>query len=125
MSAHISLQIRHAFQDLERLAVGLEFPIARLWVAGTDRKSPRGDPLIGTYQESYLAMKINPPEGTIAEAIGMVHRAFLSAPADLLPVLADPDLRKSLYCTLDSEGERLDLNSLSILVELGIELEVE
>jgi len=125
MATHVGLRLRHASNDLAGLAAGLGLPAARMWIAGDARKTPLGDPLPGTYQESYLALNISSSSETISGAIEVVRAAILAAPPDLRVLLADPALRKSLYCTLESNGEGIDLNALKTLVELGIELEIE
>src|SRR4051812_17076262 len=121
MTTHISLQLRHASADLKKLAAALPFPVSRAWVAGTERKTVQGQVLTGTYEESYLSMKVSPLSGTISGAVAAVEEAFIGVPNDVRLALAEPSLHKCLYCTLDETGEEVDSESLRILVERGIE----
>lgn len=125
MSTHINLQLRHASADLQKLAGALPFPVSRIWVAGAERKTPRGDSLEGTYQTSYLSLKVSSSSNTIAGAIAAVKQAFLAVPSEFRPMLANPSLNKCLYCTPDKVGEEIDLVSLKSLVEQGIELRLD
>jgi hypothetical protein len=122
MTTHISLQLRHVSRDLEELAASLALPVSRIWVAGTARRSPRGDALAGQHQDSYVALKIVLSSGTIVGAIEVVRQAFSNVSNDLRSTLADPALRKVLYWTLETGGEEIDLTALKTLIDLGVEL---
>ncbi|GKS93400.1 hypothetical protein AVAK2825_02715 [Acidovorax sp. SUPP2825] len=122
MTTHMSLQMRHEFQDLSKLGEALEFPVARLWKSGDKCRSPNGDLLGGCYEESYLALKIKPPSKSIPEAIELIRIAFAKVPVELLPIINDPTLRKILYCTIESGAEELRLPEIKVLFDLGIEL---
>lgn len=123
MPTHVSLRLKHPVLDLAGLAAELKLHPTRIWTAGTSRTTPAGDPLVGIEQESYCALRIITPPGTIVAAIGVLRQA-LAQSSTLRADFFVPDLSKSLYCTLDSEGEILDLNALNSLVELGVRLEI-
>lgn len=125
MTTHINLQFRHASADLRKLARALPFPVSMVWVAGTKRKTVQGHVLKGTYEESYLSMKVESSSGTISGAVTAVKEAFMGVPDDVRLALADPSLRKCLYCTLNGTGEAIGLDSLRTLVEQGIELWID
>jgi hypothetical protein len=91
---------------------------------GDARKTLQGNALEGSYNESYLALKVVSTSGSISGAIEVVRQAFLAAPQDVLSMLFAPGLHKSLYCTLESEGEEIDIGALRTLVDLGIQLEI-
>lgn len=122
MATHMSLQIRHEFQDLSKLGAALGFPVARIWRSGDQCRSPSGDLLEGCHEQSYLALKIRPLSRSIPEAIELIQIAFAQVSVDLLPILNDPILRKILYCTIESGGEELRLPEIKVLFDLGIEL---
>ena len=123
MPTHISLRLRHPSQDLSMAASRLGFPIARIWASGESRKTIAGGPMGGEYRESYCAMSIVSEPATIAEAIQTINRTLVAA-VDSLPILDDATLRKSLYCTLETEGEVIDSAALKLLAYWNIELEI-
>lgn len=123
MPTHISLRLKHPKLDLARLAADLQLAPARIWTAGAPRKTPLGTPLAGVHQESYCALRILTPSGTIGAAIDVLRQALANS-ATLQSDFFLPDLSKTLYCTLESDGEVLELDALNSLVELGIRLEI-
>ncbi|MDA8454704.1 hypothetical protein M4R22_08010 [Acidovorax sp. GBBC 3334] len=125
MPSKISLQIKHDSHNLEELAVELNLPIARIWTAGAERKSVNGNLLGGNYDESYLALKIESQEETISKAIAIIQERFLIMTNKASIIFTDPNLHKTLYCTVISGGERLEFDSLKKLIDLGIILEID
>lgn len=123
MTTHISLRLTHPTHDLSNLAKKLQLPVSRIWTAGEARSAPKGDALTGKQQESYCAMKIVTPAGTIAAAIDAIRHALAGSPS-LTSDFSTAHLRKSLYCTLESEGEVLELDALRALLEMEIRLEI-
>lgn len=123
MTTHVSLRLRHPTLDLAQLAAELQLSPTRIWTVGDPRKTPQGDPLAGVQQESYCALRIITSSGTIGAAINVLRRALTNSAA-LRSGFFLPDLSKTLYCTLESEGEVLELNALKSLVDLGIRLEI-
>lgn len=123
MTTLISFQLRHPTSDLADIATATGFPIARIWTAGKDRQTPKGDPLEGVYQESYVAFKVITAEETISAAIAAIDAALREA-LKSQPILEGQELEKSLYCTLMAQGETIDCESLRRLTEWGIRLEI-
>ena len=123
MPTHISLRLKHPTMDLAGIAAELKLSSTRIWAAGDPRKTPHGDPLRGVQQESYCALRIITSSGTIGAAIDVIRQALANS-AMLRSDFFLSDLRKSLYCTLESEGEVLDLTALKSLVDLDIRLEI-
>jgi len=110
--------------DLADIANAVGLPIARIWVAGKDRKTPKGEPLEGVYQESYCAFKVTTTEGTIPAAITSVDTALRRAVSSHA-LLRGRGLEKILFCTLMDEGEIIDCEALGRLVKWGIRLEID
>lgn len=123
MTSKTSLRLKHPTLDLRAIANALNFPIARIWASGTNRRTPQGDLLEGVYEESYVALRIIGLEPSISGAIAAIDAAFRKAIC-MQPILGDKELEKSLYCTILSKGEVLDTMSLALLVELDIRLEI-
>lgn len=124
MTTHVTFRLKHPSQNLVDVADILGLPIARIWKVGDSRKTTTGEPLDGEYLESYLALKVISDPQTIENAVDVVRQVLLTA-SDRLPVLMDPELRKTLYCTLELDGEIISLHTLRYLVELGIAIEID
>lgn len=110
--------------DLADIAKAVGLPITRIWTAGKDRQTPRGDLLEGVHQESYCAFSVVTTEETIPAALVIIDTALRLAVSSQR-ILQGQELEKSLYCTLMGEGEIVDLESLRRLVEWNIQLEIE
>lgn len=123
MPTHISLRLRHPSQDLSRLAAKLQLPVSRIWTAGESRATPQGDPLVGAQRESYCAFRIVTAAGTIEAAIELLRQMLATSPS-LKSELSIPGLSRSLYCTIEAEGEVLEVDSLKALVDMGVKLEI-
>ena len=123
MPTHVSLRLKHPTMDLAGFAAELRLPSIRIWTAGDARMTPQGDPLRGVQQESYCALKIITSSGTITAAINVLRQAMANS-ARLRSDFFLPDLSKTLYCTLESDGEVLELTALNSLVDLNIRLEI-
>jgi len=124
MATKISFRLMHPTLDLAVIAKAIGLPIVRIWAAGKDRRTPKGDPLNGVYQESYCSFSVVTAEGTVPAAIRAVDIALHGIVGSQV-ILQSKELEKSLYCTLMREGETIDCNSLGRLVEWGIRLEIE
>lgn len=123
MPTHTSLRLKHPTMDLAGIAAELKLSSARIWLAGDPRKTPQGDSLPGIRRESYCALRIITSSGTISAAIDVLRQAVANS-ARLRSDFFLPDLSKTLYCTLESEGEVLETIALNSLVDLGIRLEI-
>lgn len=93
MSTHVSLRLQHPTLDLAGLAAEFQLTPTRIWTAGAPRTTPAGDPLAGIQQESYCALRIITPSGTIGAAIDVLRQA-LARSATLRSDLFLPDLSK-------------------------------
>lgn len=124
MAALVSFQLRHPSMDLAPIASELGLPVARIWIAGMPRQTPKGDPLKGVYDKSYCALKVVTAEGTIPAAITVVDTALRRAVSSY-PVLKGGQLDKCLYCTLMDQGETIDCESLGRLFEWRIEFGID
>lgn len=124
MPTKVSFRLRHPTLDLADIAKAVGLPIARIWTAGKDRRTPKGDPLEGVYQDSYCAFRVVTAEETISAAIATID-TVLHVAVSSQAILQGQELKKSLYCTLMSEGEIIDEVSLRRLVEWGIQLEID
>ncbi|XDF37674.1 hypothetical protein RBH89_11720 [Paracidovorax avenae] len=125
MPSKISLQIKHESCDLEKLASDIKLPVARIWAAGAERKTVQGALLGGSYEDSYLSLKIECPDKSIGGAISLLKNNLIAMPEDSAIFFAKPDLKKTLYCTLISGGEKIGLDMLRILVDFNINLEID
>ena len=124
MSTKVSLRLTHPSMDLTDIANAVGLPIARIWVAGKDRKTPRDEPLEGVYQGSYCAFKVVTTVGGIPAAIASIDTALRGA-VSTYALLRGLEVEKILFCTLMNEGEIIDCESLGRLVEWGIRLEID
>jgi len=54
----LSIRFRHPSKDLSFLSEELGLNCNRCWKAGSPRQTPKGDPLPGTYKDSYWYSRI-------------------------------------------------------------------
>lgn len=124
MTVKVSLKLRHPSLDLAEVARELGFPVGRIWTAGKERRTPKGEALQGVHQGSYCALRVDAPEASISGAITAVDEAFSRA-GNLGALLLGGELEKTLYCTLLKDGESIDSDSLARLVKWRIRLEID
>src|SRR5216683_5593842 len=120
----VSLRLVHPSLDLRAVASAIGFPVIRIWTAGQPRETPRGNPLEGAQKGSYCAFDISAPEGTIDEAVSIVHAALSKAAASQ-GILRSGEIEKSLYCTIIGSGEVIHVTALQQLADWGIRLELD
>lgn len=110
--------------DLRPMASELGLPVSRIWTCGEPRQTPKGELLEGVYRESYCALSVVTAEGGISAAIVAVETALRGA-VGAYPILGRAELQKSLYCTLMDQGEVMACDVLQVLVDWGIQLELD
>ena len=94
-----------------------------MWRFDDPRSSPDGVPLPGKYKDSYCIFKLPEKIESLTEAIHLV-RDVMKIPG-LMSEFLSSSIEKSIYCTLDGEGELLAVAELKILCELDIKLEID
>ncbi|MDR6853807.1 hypothetical protein [Variovorax guangxiensis] len=124
MANHYSLKLRHPTLDLSLIAQRIPLVVTRIWRFGDSRFTPDGVPLPGRYKDSYCIFKFPEKIESIKEAIYFVHNILLGDPG-LMKDLMSPSFEKSIYCTLDGDGEVLAVPELKTLWSLDIKLEID
>ena len=123
----VSLRVVHPAMDPDVICEALEWEAKYRWKAGTPRRTPKGTPLEGVYKNSYCSFDVaKGDDGELAAclrtAVGRLekHAAFLrqvrSEGGEIMFYVF-------LYPNGDT-GETLDVDLLSRMAGMGIELGV-
>jgi len=75
----VSLAFKHPSADLSGLSKLFGLEPFRQWHVGEPRTSPRGQPLDGTWKDSYWVAHLSPPDGASLEAFLSSTASWLSA----------------------------------------------
>jgi hypothetical protein len=107
------------------LRSALPFPPDREWTAGEPRSTPKGQPLDGTYHDSYCTCAVG--EGDDGELAMLLGRTLdvLEGRRDVLLDLRAKGATVSLFVTWGPDGdsgERFDADLLGRMAGLGIAL---
>lgn len=123
----VSLQIFHPTADLSDVGKSLQLEVYRVWRAGSQRSTPLGRILDGTYDRSYLCLTLpGPPNDSISSKI----ETFVEQVAKTGNQKTLSDLRISggelkLFVSADSIQETLNSTLLAHLGELGVSLSID
>lgn len=96
----------------------------RSWRAGEGRATPDGLMLPGVYAESYCVFGFDEDVASLKDAVDRIALIMRANPGLALELEAS-GYEKSIYCTLDGDGEVVGVECLKDLVRLGIFLEIE
>lgn len=124
MSNHYSFKLKHPTADLSAIAKKISLDVARIWRFDDPRFTPDGVRLPGNYKNSYCILKFPEKIESLTEAIRLIQDILLKSP-DLMSDSLFSSIEKSIYCTLDGEGELLVVAELKILCNLDINLEID
>ena len=126
-SYRVSLQVRHPYADPQRIIKGIGFPLVRSWAAGERRATPKGTLLLGAYTESYCAFDIG--AGDDGELADFLRRTLtrMDSSAAFIAELRQTGGTLSFFITwtLGEKGEVFDVNLLTDMARLGIDLGIE
>ena len=124
MANHYSFKLRHPTLDLSTIAQKIPLDLARIWRFDDSRFTPDGEALPGKYKDSYCIFKLPKEIGSLQEVVHFIQ-AFMVADPALMQGLTFPYLEKSIYCSIDGDGETLAVPELKILCDLDINLEID
>ncbi|WP_162576819.1 hypothetical protein [Variovorax sp. PBL-H6] len=124
MSNHYSFKLKHPTADLSEIAKKISLSVTRIWHFNDPRFTPDGVPLPGSYRNSYCIFKLPEKIGSLTEAINLIQEILLKNP-ELANEILSSSIEKSIYCTLDGEGEFLGATELKILCDFDINLEMD
>jgi len=126
-SYRVSLQVRHPYADPQRIIKGIGLPFVRSWAAGERRATPKGTLLPGAYTESDCAFDIG--EGDDGELAHCLRRTMkqIEASAAFIAELRQTGGTLNFFITWTpgERGEVFDVNLLTNLARLGIDLGIE
>ena len=124
----LSFRVSHPTADLAELPARLGLPASRCWKAGEPRRTPKGDLLAGTNEESYCTMLIpHSDETELPELLGSTL-VLLSSQADLLQGLESSGGSFNFFVGWFSErnsGDTLGWNLLRKMARLRISLDLD
>jgi hypothetical protein len=124
MSNYYSFKLKHPTADLSAIAKKVPLTATRMWRFDDPRSTPDGALLPGKYTDSYCIFKLPEKIESLTEAIHFIRDIMLKNP-NLMSDFSSTYVEKSIYCTLDGEGELLAVAELKILCELDINLEID
>lgn len=118
----VSLRIRHPSADPADITAALDMAPKNAWKAGSPRRTPRDEPLQGTYRESYWSASLGgdawKDSAPVAlEPFLLTHLRALSAHAKFLNRLVADGGSCELFVELNGAGE-IGLEMAPTLVRL-------
>ncbi len=124
----VSFRVRHPEMDPEHISEELGLKATYKWKAGTGRKTPKGETLKGTHESTYCSFELQHPQKTgLSDLLKQFnnklyqHRDFIKS---IRVTGGSLEYFVGWYSNKDS-GEIFDLELLTQLVELGIDLSIE
>lgn len=123
-SYSVSLQIKHPDVDPRLIIDAIGLPPLRCWAAGDERVTPKGNPLPGTYDESYCVFDLGAgSDGELADFLRQaVHR--LEHAAIFIGGLRQTGGKLNFFVSWSpgERGEVFDVELLTDMARLGIDL---
>jgi len=123
-----SFRVRHPEMEPEHISEELGLKAKHQWKAGTARKTPKGEPLKGMYENTYCSFELKHPQNTgLCNLLKQFNHRLYERKEFLKSIrLSGGTLEYFVgwYSDKDS-GELFDLELLTQLVELGIDLSIE
>lgn len=126
-SYKVSLQIKHPDADPKRVAAGIGLQAKRSWAVGEERRTPKGNPLPGSYRESYCVFDLGSgDDGELADFLRQTLTKLEHA-AEFISELRRTGGKLNFYVTWspNERGEVFDVELLAAMARLGIDLGIE
>ena len=121
----LSFRIRHPQMDAEKICVQLGLEAKHKWTAGSQRKTPKGDLLEGTYDESYCTFPIDHDEETELADLIKSSTQSLKLCEHFLQLISSTGGRLEYFIgwySSGNSGEEFDADLIAELANLGIGL---
>jgi len=128
LTGSVCLRFYHPTQNLDFLTSTFELPYLNSWVAGTPRKTPKGEPLPGIYRESIWTSE---QEYSIKEGFAGALMQCIKQLIQYKNIVEDiiQSGGKSSICIAltgaKNNGGTIKFETLKILGELGVDLDIE
>jgi hypothetical protein len=121
----LSFRIRHPQMDAEKICLQLGLKAKHKWTAGNQRKTPKGDLLEGTYDESYCSFPLDhDDEAELADLIRSSTQS-LKPHEKFLQLISSTGGRLEYFIGWYSDGnsgEEFDADLINQLASLRIGL---
>jgi hypothetical protein len=124
----VSLRIEHPKMTAEEICKRVGLRVERSWTVGSQRKTPKGTPLDGVNRSTYCCFKLkHPKEVRLAEYLKdcseklFHHKEFFE---NIRTTGGRLEYFVGWYSDKNS-GEMFDLDLLSMLVQLRIDLSID
>lgn len=128
ISGDVSIRFQHPNKELDFFSSLLGFPCFRSWTAGSPRQTPTGEPLAGTYNESYWVSRLDfVSQDGFAEQLAVVMDRLVTARKHLQAFRLSGG-KIEIYLQLPgsvNNGDTIDSMLLKTMGELGIDLLIE
>ncbi|WP_300159643.1 hypothetical protein [Solidesulfovibrio sp.] len=123
----ISLRIRHPYYDPDYISASLGFEPEYKWKANSKRMAPDGQPLQGTYEETYCSFDLKPQDDVSLVDFIAKSNKILSRCEQFFQELRFTGGKVEYFIGMffaGDAGEIFDINLMKGLVELGIDIAV-
>jgi hypothetical protein len=122
------IRFRHPIRDLTFLSSFLGLSCSRSWIAGSQKQTPTGSPLSGTYPESYWAAQLDFPseDGFVKQLVFTLD--LLINVKETLHDFKISGGKIEIYLQLSgavNNGDAIDSALLYTMGELGVDLLIE
>ena len=122
----LSLRIRHPSANLAQVCEVLGLKPSHVWQAGTQAKTPKGEPLAFVREESYCSVPLETKGASLSGSMA-IALSFLQPKKEILHDLAENggtiELCVALFSYTD-DGYRISAELIDKIAELGLSLTV-
>ena len=124
----VSFRVRHPSMDPDLICSTLGLEAKSKWKAGSERKTPKGKPLLGKYEFSFCTFSLKHPKDIhIADFLKFYNKKLNKQKYFLNSVrVSGGSLEYFIgWYTNENCGEVFDVELLKNLVDLGIEISLD